>query len=105
MSNQSPKTLASHAVAAVCNLCLGFGLSIIISGCGVSRSGLVSKVKHDAGKPVRSELAWNWRSVTDEDYAKVMAPVLGIEPSTILPQSHPLTAQAQEWIDRIEATK
>jgi len=103
MSNQSPKTLASHAVAAVCNLCLGFGLSIIISGCGVSRSGLVSKVKHDAGKPVRSELAWNWRSVTDEDYAKVMAPVLGIEPSTILPQSHPLTAQAQEWIDRIDS--
>ena len=102
MSNQSPKTPASNAVAVVCNLCLGFGLSIIISGCGVSPSGQVSKIKHDAGKPVRSELAWNWRSVSDEDYAKVMAPVLGIEPSTILPQSHPLTAQAQEWIDRID---
>ena len=103
MSNQSPKTLASHAVAVVCNLCVGFGLSIIISGCSVSPSGQVSKVKHDAGKPVRSESAWNWRSVTDEDYAKVMAPVLGLEPSTILPQTHPLAAQAQEWIDRIDS--
>ncbi len=94
---------AGTAFAAVKNTVLSVGFGMIITACGVASSS-DSTLKHDPGKPVRNPMAWNWRDVSDAEYSDVMAVVLGIPQSAILPASHELTERVQSWVDRIDDT-
>ncbi|MEN9834589.1 MAG: hypothetical protein RL011_782 [Pseudomonadota bacterium] len=100
----NPSRIANEgtAFAAVKNSVLSVGLGIIFTACGGDTSN--SALKHDAGKPVRNPLAWNWREVSDAEYSDVMAVILGIPQNAILPASHELTERVQSWVDRIDDT-
>ncbi|MBM4251946.1 MAG: hypothetical protein FJ146_08235 [Deltaproteobacteria bacterium] len=99
--NRIAKEGTAHAV--VRNSVLSVGLSIICSACGASDNSR-SALKHDAAKPVRNSLAWNWRDVSDAEYSDVMAVILGIPQNAILPSTHELTERVQSWVDRIDTT-
>jgi len=71
------------------------------TGCS---SSSVSQTKHDLNAPIRDAAARNWQSATDRDYADIMAPLLGLNASAILPTGNPLVQRAQFWLDQIDAS-
>jgi len=79
----------------------------LVAACALSAacsSSSVSQLKHDLSAPVRDAAAHNWQSATDSDYAEIMAPLVGLNTSSILPASNPLVQRAQFWLDQIDAS-
>ena len=64
----------------------------------------VSNLKHDMGQPTRGTASWMWQDTTDQEYAKVMAPLVGVKADKIFGPTHPLTKRAQYWLDKIDDT-
>jgi len=83
---------------------LGLPLLLIGAICSACSSNSVSQTKHDLKAPVRDAGSWNWNSATDDDYANIMAPLLGLDASSILPGSHPIVQRAQFWLDQVDAS-
>ena len=61
-----------------------------------------SDVKHNLGQPVRSSRASQFVQVDAEQYADVMAPLVGVNHRDILPPTHPLAKRLQYWLDAVD---
>ncbi len=97
----SPAEFPSSGSNVLAKIC--FGLCIVLSAsCGKTDAQL-SDVKHDADQPTRGTETFMWQSVSNADYASVMAPVLGIDPSKLLASDHALAKKTQFWLDKLDA--
>ncbi|MCX6131824.1 MAG: hypothetical protein NTX25_22540 [Proteobacteria bacterium] len=61
-----------------------------------------SSLKHQADQPVRNAAAWNWYSLSEDDYRQYQAPQQGISPNSILDSSSPLSQRAQYLLDLLD---
>ena len=72
-------------------------------GCRTTGGDAGSRVLHDADQPVADKN--NWVELSRDEYLSDLKENLyKLNPQTLLPDDHPLTARAQYWIDLIDHT-
>lgn len=75
---------------------------LAVQACGRAVPTSASSAKHDVDSPTRPGEAWNWVTATPAQYRSIMAPLLQIDASTILPTTHKLTKRVQMWLDMVD---
>ncbi len=96
-------TLRSRAALAGAAFCL-IPAMFALQACGSKGQNDLSRVKHDAGHPTRSNEGWNWVATTPAQYKSVLAPLVQIDTSTLLAADHKLTKRVQLWLDKVDAS-